>query len=166
MRFEQVLVATDFSGASRRAVQLAASVGRLHGSRVVLLHVTQLPEGLGRGARLGAGAVSPEALAREESLALLAEEARPLREAGLEVELRVDFDAAIAARIVAVAEALRADLIVMGTHGRAGLAHLVLGSVAEDVVRLSPVPVLTTRDVGDDDRLGEPEQRLRDETEG
>lgn len=47
--------------------------------------------------------------------------------------------------IVRLARQLKADLIVMGTHGRTGLAHMLLGSVAERVVRLAPVPVLTVR---------------------
>lgn len=47
--------------------------------------------------------------------------------------------------IVQTAEEMKADLIVMGTHGRTGLMHLLLGSVAERVVRLSPIPVLTLR---------------------
>ncbi len=47
--------------------------------------------------------------------------------------------------IVQTAEEMKADLIVMGTHGRTGLMHLLLGSVAERVVRLSPIPVLTVR---------------------
>jgi nucleotide-binding universal stress UspA family protein len=46
-------------------------------------------------------------------------------------------------RIIAVAEEVGAELIVMGTHGRTGLAHLLVGSVAERVVRASPIPVLT-----------------------
>lgn len=47
--------------------------------------------------------------------------------------------------IVRLARQLKADLIVMGTHGRTGLAHMLLGSVAERVIRLAPVPVLTVR---------------------
>ena len=51
-------------------------------------------------------------------------------------------------QILAVAEERRADMIVMGTHGRRGLSHLLLGSVAERVVRTSPIPVLTVAFVG------------------
>ena len=47
--------------------------------------------------------------------------------------------------ILAVAAEVRADLIVMGTHGRRGFSHLLMGSVAERVVRTSPIPVLTVR---------------------
>jgi len=50
-----------------------------------------------------------------------------------------------ALRIIEEAKKRRADLIIMGTHGRTGLEHLLLGSVAERVVRLSPCPVLTVR---------------------
>jgi nucleotide-binding universal stress UspA family protein len=49
------------------------------------------------------------------------------------------------AEIIRTAEKLGSDLIVMGTHGTTGLAHLILGSVAEKVVRTSPIPVLTVR---------------------
>ncbi|MDR7438982.1 MAG: universal stress protein, partial [Armatimonadota bacterium] len=49
-------------------------------------------------------------------------------------------------RILEAIPGLRVDLVCMGTHGRSGLAHLLLGSVAEQVVRQSPVPVLTVRE--------------------
>jgi nucleotide-binding universal stress UspA family protein len=58
--------------------------------------------------------------------------------------------------IVAYAAATGASLIVMGTHGRTGLAHLLMGSVAEHVVRTSPCPVLTVRQSGVVDEAGVP----------
>jgi nucleotide-binding universal stress UspA family protein len=48
--------------------------------------------------------------------------------------------------ILSAVEDVAADLVVMGTHGRRGVSHALLGSVAEKIVRLSPVPVLTVRD--------------------
>ena len=74
----------------------------------------------------------------------VAHDASEIRQSGLAVETRVLIASAESA-ILEVATEQRADLIVMGTHGRQGLSHALLGSVAEKVVRLSTVPVLTAR---------------------
>jgi nucleotide-binding universal stress UspA family protein len=170
MRLERIVVATDFSGAARAATRLAAGLARAQGSTVVLLHATTLPAGLPAEVVMDSGAgaarTSVEAHARAATLAALHAEARPLVEAGLAVEDRVEFGASAAEAIVRAALAVEADLVVLGTHGRTGLARALLGSVTEQVVRTCPVPVLTVRGPAGDEPLPEAEQALRDETEG
>jgi nucleotide-binding universal stress UspA family protein len=72
----------------------------------------------------------------------LAREARRVDRVKVTTELR---DGPIVESVLAAATAFGADVIVIGTHGRRGLSHVLLGSVAERVVRQSPVPVLTVR---------------------
>jgi universal stress protein A len=137
--FRQVLVPHDFSEHATRALRVAAELAG-HGGRIVVLHVvtpfhpvTGLPE---------------EAMVwRPETDVLAAERRRlealvrkTLRRAAARVECCVALGDPYH-RIVDAAR--RADAIVMATAGRTGLAHLVIGSVAEKVVRHAPVPVLT-----------------------
>jgi len=134
-----VLVAVDFEEASRRAIEVAREFARLLGASLCLVHVYALPvypyPGLappldpsyGRAITLAAGN-SLDQLAAEVGAARAL-----LREGDVVTE------------ILAAARELDATLIVMGTHGRRGLSHVLLGSVAEKVVRRSEIPVLTVR---------------------
>lgn len=80
-------------------------------------------------------------------LRFLEESAAGLRDAGIEVETRLieKFGSKISHVILEEATHWKADLLVMGTHGRGGLAHLLMGSVAEEVLRHTPVPVLMVK---------------------
>ena len=139
-----ILVPTDFSHDAETAYFAARSLlGSEAHARIVLLHVYHLPY------EYTAYGTIPTSLdyfkdvegAAEERLATLAEE---LRQQGFNVETlaREGFPPEI---ILDEAEAANADLIAMGTHGRTGLAHLVLGSTAERVVQRAHCPVLTVR---------------------
>jgi nucleotide-binding universal stress UspA family protein len=75
----------------------------------------------------------------------LEEIASELRSMGLDVVYHVVWGAPVAATLLQVAQELEVDLIAMSTHGRSGLARLMIGSVADEVVRNSPVPVLLLR---------------------
>jgi nucleotide-binding universal stress UspA family protein len=81
---------------------------------------------------------------RHGCLRYLAPLADRLRAHGLNAETKVVVGAPVAAEILELARSERADLIAMGTHGRRGLERLVLGSVADKIVRASDVPVLVT----------------------
>ncbi len=137
--FKHVLLATDFSEASSGALELAVSVARESGAALTVVHVCELP-------------VFPEAVPPVDLLTSLTEEAGKRLEQ-LMTALRdrlpgarqVIRTGAAWEEILAAADEARADLVVLGTHGRRGLVHAMLGSVAERVVRLSPVPVLTVR---------------------
>jgi nucleotide-binding universal stress UspA family protein len=76
-----------------------------------------------------------------EELLRLAQTSAP----GLQADFRVEKGGAAAARIVDVAQATRCDLIVMGTNGRTGLGRALMGSVAEQVLRTAPCPVVTVK---------------------
>jgi len=127
---------TDFSELSDAALQLACALARDHKGRLVVLHVVPPPQSHG------------EEVARRQDdgyhadLWRMLERMRP-EEATLPVERRLE-DGSPAETILRVAREEGADLIVMGTHGRGALGKLLLASVAEQVVRRAPGPVLTT----------------------
>ena len=138
-----VLCAIDFSETSERAARLAADLAAATGAHVHLVHVLPLPTPSMPMPELGLG--PQEAfLPPTDRLATDAREAL-LR---LAVDLGLD-DAGVhvvigapATEIVRLARELGVGMIAMGTHGRTGLAHLLLGSVAERVTRVAHLPVL------------------------
>jgi nucleotide-binding universal stress UspA family protein len=130
MRFRRILMATDFSPGSRRALRHAEKIAKALRAELVLLHV------------VGPAVESPAEFA--EANERLVETATKLSRRGCRVAPLMETGCPASA-IVARAEAMRADLIVVGTAGRTGLSHLFLGSVAENVVRSSRVPVVTVR---------------------
>ena len=165
MAFRHVLVPTDFSEPANLALPYAAEEAVMHRARVTLVHV--LPSDAGTdvyyvsgapaqgfeagydvvaGGRLGTAPVSePTVVRRDDGEAALTRLRDLVPEAfrgiwNVEVAVGRPADA-----IVRLARELEADLIVMATHGRTGLEHVVLGSVAERVVRLAPCPVLTVK---------------------
>ncbi len=165
MAFTHVLVPTDFSDPANHALRYAIDEAALHHARVTLLHV--LPPHTGTevyyvtgapvpgpqagfdpvaGGRLGAQPPSPSTVVRhdhsEQALTQLHDLVPDASREMWEVEVAAGLPAET---IVRVARERNADLIVMGTHGRTGLQHVLLGSVAEKVVRLAPCPVLTVR---------------------
>ncbi len=142
---ERILVSTDFSQASYLAIDAAAVLAKSLGARVTLLHVVNTsPE------FVGPVPVSPSTLeaathaAAERTKATL-EELRASRLAGVDAEVRIVDHASPAEGICEAAKELASELIIIATHGRTGLAHLLIGSVAERVVRHAPCPVLTLR---------------------
>ena len=138
-----ILVATDFSPCSRAAVRLATAIARQRGVPLFLVHAIEPPP----IDLLAAPAISVDwerdVLAAAE--VAIAHEASDIRQAGVAAESRA-FVGSASSVILETAEEQRAELIVMGTHGRKGGAPLFLGSVAERVVRSSTCPVLVTRD--------------------
>jgi nucleotide-binding universal stress UspA family protein len=145
IRFERILCPTDFSDFAERALRRAASLARWFGAKVTVLHAIQPVPWIAPGAGWAAGIVVPQDLlrpVREDVAKRLEEFVAPFGGEGVTVETRLD-EGDAARQIEAVAEALPADLVVMGTHGRGGFERLVLGSVAEKVLRRAPCPVLT-----------------------
>jgi len=142
---KKILVATDFGDASDAALSYGRELARTFGATLHVLHVVD--NVISRYATEFAIAEDPEAQMQVEDAArtklntLLSEEDREkLRATPI---LRTSN--APAAAIADYAKEERIDLIVMGTHGRGAIAHLLLGSVAEHVVRSAPCPVLTVR---------------------
>lgn len=151
---KRILVPTDFSDTADAALTYARLLAARYGASLQLLHVLDDPfvtEGLAAEAYMTEAPVLRSALLREAQNRL-AQRVVPLRRGG-EFEgspgvTRVDAEVLFGHGAKTIAEyALDrgANLIVMGTHGRTGVAHLLLGSVAERLVRHAPCPVLTVR---------------------
>lgn len=138
--FRHILAATDFSETSARAVELARAMAAESGARLTVVHVCEVPADL-QGGAIPYDLLVPAARAAQ---ARVDEVVESLRGACPGAQALVKMGVAWE-QILAVAAEARADLIVLGTHGRRGFAHAMMGSVAERVVRLSPVPVLTVR---------------------
>ncbi|MCK6572026.1 universal stress protein [Myxococcota bacterium] len=146
--WKTILVPHDFSGGAARAQALAGTLARKFDARVVLLHVTPLPPGMLPSTLIQPNDAVTQVTVSEFTTRAAAERleswARPLRDEGVPVEVGALLGG-IAETILDEAKRVSADVIVMGTHGRRGLAHLLLGSVAEKVVRQADVPVITVR---------------------
>ncbi len=143
MNWKTLLAPTDFSEHSRRGLLLARDVARECGARLVVVHVVvdALPALLPDVAGFRYDEIA-------DSLAERASETLPeffpeSEREGLEVDFRIEFGVPHV-EIVRVAEECEADLVVIATHGRTGAMHLLIGSVAEKVLRRSPCPVLVS----------------------
>ncbi len=148
MIWKTILVPHDFSSSANHAAALARDEAKLHGAAIQLLHVVDLP-----GQLTPSTVIVPDATGAPISIK---EYAVGQAEAHLnDIVERLGKDGVKAQsfirigkpedEIVRFAAENTSDLIVMGTHGRTGLAHMLVGSVAERVVRTSTVPVLTIR---------------------
>jgi nucleotide-binding universal stress UspA family protein len=143
---QRILVPTDFDEAAEAALGYARALARQFGATITVLHVADnvLSGSVGIEGYVGAFPDfqrSIEEAARRRLDALLDDEDR--RELGATAVLRTSNAPALV--ISTFARDHDIDLIVMGTHGRGAMAHLLMGSVAERVVRLSPCPVLTVK---------------------
>jgi nucleotide-binding universal stress UspA family protein len=148
MRFTNILVPTDFSTGAEHAAAAAVALAAAVGGRVELAYLynppsLMLPDG-------STFAATPaqllESTARAE--AALADSLQALRAragGGVTIEGHA-FMGPAAEEILRLADSGRYDLIVMGTHGRTGIRRLMLGSVAEKVLRRASIPVLTVRE--------------------
>ncbi len=137
--FRKVLCPIDFSDHSLAALDLALKVTQQNDAELYLLNVAPVPAGAAGFQPVPMDAYPFHEEDRHEELAELARERIP---AAVRYETLV-ISGDPAARVLETVRGLAADLIVMGTHGHRGLTRLVLGSVAERVVRESPVPVLS-----------------------
>ncbi len=144
--FEHVLVATDGSKAAVAATRQAAEVARLFGARLTLLRVVSVPAGLSSPYIPHAAQLDRETTERRraESERFLDELAAEVGEetAGVKVETHVELAYHPARGILDAIGEFGCDLVALGTHRRTRLARIVLGSVADKIVRASPVPVL------------------------
>jgi len=143
MTITRILVPTDFSHDAGAALTYALGLAQPFGAAVALLHVVEDP--------LAAGVWSSEVYTAEIAglqINLVRDAEQRLKEYAAERggPITTEVRTGPAARVILdFAREQAFDLIVMGTHGRTGLAHVVMGSVAERVVRLAPCPVLTLR---------------------
>lgn len=139
----RILVPIDFSDCSAGLVTQATDLARRLGAGLSLLHVGKVPPALARatlespeGPRTAEQALVAEARPRLERLATLA------GDVPVQCEVRSGSPGPV---ILEACESGGAEMIVMGTHGRTGVARVLLGSVAEHVIRRASVPVVTVR---------------------
>jgi len=138
MNAQKILFPTDFSPSSEPALELATALARDAGAKLLIAHVEEIPLVTGGAEFLYS---MPEPASHE------------LREMLSEVvptDLNVPYEHHLlageaASSIVDFADAEHVDMIVMGTHGRRGLTRLLMGSVAESVIRRANCPVLTVK---------------------
>lgn len=144
--YERILVAVDGSSTSKLGLEEAVKLARQPQSRLLIVHVVDqlMPYTDPVGAAYFGDLVS---LMRESGRAVIKEAEDWARQHGVEPETAMEevVGAAAAEVIVKQATQWRADLIVLGTHGRRGVKRMVMGSDAEAVVRTTPVPVLLVR---------------------
>lgn len=144
-----ILVPHDFSSSANHAAAIARDEAKAHGGRLLLLHVVDLPLDLGPDTMLivgreADGPVSMRHYVMSGAEGHLRDLAERLAQDGVAAEVFVRVGKP-EEEILRFATEHAADVIVMGTHGRTGIRHLIAGSVAERVVRMSGVPVLTIR---------------------
>jgi nucleotide-binding universal stress UspA family protein len=138
MHFHKILFATDFSLTSESALEFATALARDAGALLIIAHIEEMPMPYAGGEMYFAQPEYPNP------------EVRKMLEAVVPADKNVKFEHRLvmgtaADDIVRVAEEEKADLIVIGTHGRTGLMRVLMGSVAESVMRLAQCPVLTVK---------------------
>ena len=142
--FRRMLVPTDFSVPSEEAWALARRLARGVGAEVVLAHILVPPPIYGEQPEV----VGAELKVFDDARAWVEKElerwATDARASGLAVRTALRTGTAHE-EIVDLATAERAELVVLGTHGRTGVTRALMGSVAERVIRLAPCPVLSVR---------------------
>ena len=150
MRLSHILCPTDFSPSAEHAADVALALASSVGGSITLLHAYIPPAVVAPDGSTFLPAPARLLDVTDAAEAALADARRKLaaRSGGVPIDARAVIGAA-AEEIVRCAETGQFDLIVMGTHGRRGIGRLVLGSVAETVMRRAPVPVVTVRSAGE-----------------
>ena len=141
IEFSKILYLTDFSEASEYAGQYAISIAGKYGCRIYVAHVVEpFTYADDFGIDYSAQFREMEATARR----LLDNTVASMKRTGADVE-SILLSGNPSAEIVKFAKEETIDLIVMATHGRSGVEHLLMGSVAEKILRKSPCPVMTVK---------------------
>src|SRR5258708_39109317 len=141
---KRLLTATAFSQASQVALTYAAAFAQAFGAEVILCHVLERPDFLS-GLPPVAEAYFPPNLAELQEKHARVQCEQVLAAAGLSQARVLLLHGSPAKEIIGAAAAESVDLIIAGTHGRGAIAHILLGSGAERIVRTAPRPVLTVR---------------------
>jgi universal stress protein A len=141
-RIQRILVPVDFSANSRKAVDYATAFAKQFGATLTFLHVVQVNYAYGEFGAIDFTALEREmrAGAEKELAGLLSLTAN----AGIQADSIVR-EGSPPKVIADVARELQSDLLVISTHGYTGLRHVLMGSIAEHVVRYAPCPVLVVR---------------------
>lgn len=143
--FHKILVPTDGSEVSLVGALRAVPLAKLASATLCVVYVQDVYPFAGIGQSNATGRQDYIAAARAQGAAAIERIGTAAKEAGVKVETLIAEDSQPARGIVTAAQTSGADLIVMSSHGRTGVAKLVLGSVATKVLALSPVPVLVIK---------------------
>jgi len=148
MTLKRILVPVDFSECSRVALRRADELAKAFDAKIDVVHVWQAPAFVSPEAMVG---VTPHGqtlaqLAEQQAQKSLASFVAHAKNSGVRIDSARTLNGDPAPTIVGEAEQGNYDLIAMGTHGRTGLNHLLVGSVAEKVVRRASRPVMTVRE--------------------
>ncbi len=144
---KRILVPIDFSDCSKKALQYAIPFARQFGAELILLHVVQVNYYAGDFGTVDVALLEGEMRKNgQRQLDSLATEMAS-RDLSFKTEVRTG---RTTSEIVNLANETNTDLIILATHGHTGLKHVLLGSVAENVVRHAPCPVLIVREVEHD----------------
>ena len=148
--YERILVPVDGSPTSQRGLVEALAVASKLGSTVRLLHVVDEATVTATAGAMAGNVGDLLAMLAEGGEKILAEAKREAQTSGVPVEtvMHHSYSGRVCDVVVKEATDWKADLIVIGTHGRRGAGRLLLGSDAEQVLRLAPVPVLLVRNTG------------------
>jgi nucleotide-binding universal stress UspA family protein len=148
MLWKTLLVPHDFSSSANHAAAIARDEAKLHGARLLLLHIIDLPHAIKPDTVIVPDATGAPVNVREYAVSSAEEHLQDIVE-------RLAKDGVTATPFIRVGNPVdeinrfvdeeKVGLIVMGTHGRTGLQHLLIGSVTERVVRTATCPVLTVR---------------------
>ncbi len=144
--YKKLLVPTDGSELSKKAILKAISLAKMFGGSVTVMHVEEMP--LTDGGPPGIAEVQPSAfelqeIFRKEAKRIMMESKLIAKENSMKIGT-IDIGGLAANEIINASKDF--DMILMGTHGRGGLTHLLIGSVAEKVARHACCPVLLIRD--------------------
>lgn len=145
--YRRILVALDGSETSTRALTASLNLARMGGGRVRMVHVVEELAYLGGFDPYGASSGELIKVIRENGAKILANGMAAAESAGVEADtvLYDNFGERLPEAVADAARQWNADLIVVGTHGRRGMGRVLMGSGAEQIIRLSPVPVLVIR---------------------
>lgn len=138
LKLKTILHPTDFSPQADAAMQLACSLARDHGAKLVIMHVAT-PPAVFTGEAMAVPLPPVDLKPLGERLSKLGP-----TDKSVTVEHRLAEGDPVA-EILALAKDMPCDVIVMGTHGRTGLGRLLMGSIAEEVVRRAPCAVITVK---------------------
>ena len=145
--YQRILVPVDGSEPSNRALSTAIGLAKAFGARLRVVHVIEELAYLSGYDQFGGYSGELIRAMREAGDKVLADSQAQARAAGVEVDAMLfdQFGERLGETVAKAAQMWNADLIVTGTHGRRGVSRAVLGSGAEQILRLAPVPVLSVR---------------------
>ncbi len=142
MQIKTILVPTDFSDLSSEAVDGALSMAKQVDAKLIFLHTLEWPDHPDEMTPLYDERYS---FMKDRASIMLQDLVDRAKKEGVEAGRELLTEGVPFVEIIQAARRNKADLIIMGTHGRSGLSHIMMGSQAERVVRQSPCPVLTVR---------------------